>query len=108
MKLALRAVGLDDLFHHSQPQTLGDAAFDLPEHAERIEGTTDILGSGYLHHFHQTEFGVDIDHGAMRYEGKRGMAIALAVFIEILGGAMVMLEGFVELEAGARLGGIDT
>ena len=89
-------VDLDDLLHHRQPEALGDAALDLAEHRQRVERPPDVLGGGDLHHLHQPELGVDVDHGAVGDEGERRVAVALAVLVEVLGRAVVVLDGLVE------------
>ena len=72
-------VDLDDLLHHRQPEALGDAALDLADHRQRVERPPDVLAGGDLHHLHQPELGVDVDHGAVGDEGEGGVAVALAV-----------------------------
>ena len=67
-----------------------------PMHRQRVERPADVLGGGDLHHLHQPELGVDVDDGAVGDEGERRVAVALAVLVEVLGRAVVVLDRLVE------------
>ena len=75
-----------------------------PSDRQRVERAADVLGGGDLHDLDQAELGVDVDDGAVGDERERGVAVALAVLVEVLGRAMVVLEGLVERQPGRGLG----
>jgi len=60
----------EQLFHDRQADPLGDAAFDLPGHLQRVEGAADVLRRSHLDHPHQAEVGVDVDDRPMRGTGQ--------------------------------------
>ena len=83
---------------------MGDAAFHLAECGERIEHSTDVLRRRDLHHLHEPEVRVDVDHSTVRHEGEGHVAVALAVLVEFFGGAVVVLERLVEHDSARRVG----
>ena len=98
-------VDLHDLLHHRQAEALRDAALDLPDHGQRVERPADVLRRGHLDDLDESQLGVDVDDGAMGDEGERRVAVALAVLVQLLGRAVVELDGLVEGHAGS--GGVD-
>jgi hypothetical protein len=82
---------------------LRNSALDLAEECEGIQNLSDILCRGDLDHFHQTEFGVDIDDGAMCDECEGDVAIALAVLVELLRCSMLVKERLLDSQTGAGL-----
>ena len=107
LRVADHAVDLDDLLHHRQPETLGDAALDLPGDRQRVECPTDVLGRGDLHDLDQAQFAIDVDHRTVGDECEGGVTVALAVLVEVLGRWVAVLDGLVDLESGGGLGDRD-
>ena len=91
LRVADPTVDLDDLLHHREPETLGDAALDLAVHRQRVQHPTDVLGGGDLDDLDQPEVGIDVDDGAVGDERERRVAVALAVLVEVLGRRVVVL-----------------
>ena len=67
-----------------------------PSTRQRVERPPDVLRRGDLHDLDQPELGVDVDDGAVGDEGERRVAVALPVLVEVLGRAVVVLDGLVE------------
>ena len=70
-----------------------------PSTRQRVERPPDVLRGGDLDHLDQAELGVDVDDGAVGDERERRVAVALAVLVEVLGRAVVVLDGLVEVHA---------
>ena len=69
-----------------------------------LSALPDVLGGRHLHHLDQAEVGVDVDDRPVGDERERGVAVALALLVELLGGPVVVLDRPVELGVAHRVG----
>ena len=58
----------------AEPQSLRGTAVDLAQDGARVDRFSHVLGRDDLHHLHQSELGVDVDHRPVG--GERGTARA--------------------------------
>ena len=77
-RVAHQAVRHLDLLHHRQAEALGDAALDLALDGLRVQCLAHILRGGDLHHLHQAELGVHVDHRPVGGERVLHVGLALA------------------------------
>ena len=101
------AVFHDQLLHHRQADTLGDAALDLARDLERVEHPPDVLRGGEVDDTHEAELGVDVDDRAVRGARERHVRIALPVGVERVGEPVVVLAGHVDRAVGRERGDVE-
>ena len=75
----------DEFFHDGQPDALKYPPFDLSDDCLRVEGLSDVLSSVHLHHSHQPQLDVHIDHRPVSRDGESGVNISLTEFIRRFG-----------------------